>query len=260
MSERLRLRAKFDHLARLYDDIRPTYPGQLFTDLAELTGIGQGTRVLEIGGGTGQASVPLAQLGCELLVVELGPHLAEIAATRLAPYPARIVVADFDRWTPDDTGFHAVFSATAFHWLDPATRYRRTAELLAPGGFLVNVTTLHVAGGTMEFFEDVQYVYRRYYPESTLANGPQPAGTVPNTTHPGLADHYRQPVYRRYEWDREYTTAQYIDVLRTYSATFCLPPPTQAGLLRDIATLIDGRYGGRITKRYVFELRIARKK
>lgn len=257
MSERLRLRAGFNNIADLYDRARPTYPAALFADLVRLTGLGPGSRLLEIGCGTGQASLSLAETGCELLAVELGAHLADIAGNRLQPYPAKVIVADFDRWTPDDADFDMIFSATAFHWLDPTTRYRRTAEMLARNGFLVTVHTGHVMGGTVAFYHDVESVYRRYDPTVSSRSRPVPADQLPLPPNPGLAPYYRTPINRRYEWEREYTTAEYLDLLRTYSVQIDMDRPAREGLLRDIGTLIDGRYGGRVTKRYLTLLRVA---
>jgi SAM-dependent methyltransferase len=258
--QRFRLRAGFDRIADVYDRVRPGYPPAMFDDLAELAGIGPGSTVLEIGCGTGQASVRLAERGCDLLAVELGPRLAERAAERLARFDsARVVVADFDRWAPESPGFDVVFSATAFHWLDPATRYDRTADLLVPGGVLVTVLSQHLAGGTERFFTEVHACYRRYYPGTVPDDVPRPADRLPFDTDLGNGGRYGRPVFRRYEWDVEYSTADYVDLLRTYSPTLELPQPTADGLLRAIGQLIDGRYGGRITKRYLTELRVARR-
>ena len=77
--KRERLRVTFDQAAELYDRARPGYPPALFTDLAELAGIGPGCRVLEIGCGTGQATGPLAKRGCQVVAVELGAALAAAA-------------------------------------------------------------------------------------------------------------------------------------------------------------------------------------
>jgi hypothetical protein len=46
-------------------------------------------------------------------------------------------------------------------------------------------------------------------------------------------------------------------VLLTYSGHRNLDPEAQTGLLDCIACLIDTRHGGRITKRYLTELRTA---
>jgi SAM-dependent methyltransferase len=252
---RIRLRAGFDRVAPLYDRIRPAYPPALFDDLAELAGIGPGCRVLEIGCGTGQATVELARRGCDVLAVELGPRLASVAAARLAGMSVRIEVADFDRWDATERDFDVVFSATAFHWLDPATRFERTAALLRPGGVLATVATEHIAGGTVEFFRDVQLCYRRYDPTTPPHLEPQPAANIPFDRLVGGG--YGAPVFRRHEWSVDYRTSEYLDLLRTFSGTLALPPLTRNGLLREIGALIDGRYGGRITKRSMGELRVA---
>lgn len=77
--DRERLRATFDEAAELYDRGRPGYPEQLFDDLAELARLRPGSRVLEIGCGTGQATAPLAKRGCEVVAVELGAGMAAVA-------------------------------------------------------------------------------------------------------------------------------------------------------------------------------------
>lgn len=251
--DRLRTRARFDSVAAVYDRVRPGYPPALFTDLAELAGVGPGTRVLEIGCGTGQASVPIAALGADLLAVELGPRLAALAAAKIGA--DRVVTADFDTWRPD-TSFDVVFSATAFHWLDPATRLDRAADVLVPGGALATVTTHHVAGGTESFFAEVQAYYRRFEP-GWRPHGLPPADEVPYDT--AVGDRFGKPVFCRYQWTAGYHTADYLDLLRTYSTTLSLPGPAAAGLLRGIGQLIDGRYGGRISKRYLTELRVVRR-
>ena len=70
---------------------------------------------------------------------------------------------------------------------------------------------------------------------------------------------FSTPEFRRYPTDIPYTTRSYIDVLLTYSGHRALDPPSQRGLLDCIAGLIDDRYGGRIVKRYLSELRVARR-
>src|SRR6266542_2199055 len=86
-----RLRATFNQAADLYDRARPGYPPALFDDLAELAGVGPGCRVLEIGPGTGQATVPLAERGCHIVAVELGADLAAVARPDQQALPDRAV-------------------------------------------------------------------------------------------------------------------------------------------------------------------------
>ncbi|GGI40312.1 hypothetical protein GCM10010988_28450 [Cnuibacter physcomitrellae] len=107
-------------------------------------------RVLDLAGGTGSlghavlAAVPRASL----VVADKDPALLAIASD-IATADPRIDVADVDLGRPGwdehpllaGERFDAIVSSTALHWLQPAQLvdvYWRTADLLAPGGILLN--------------------------------------------------------------------------------------------------------------------------
>jgi protein-L-isoaspartate O-methyltransferase len=70
------LRTGFDRAPEAYQRTRPVCPPRLFGDLIQLAGLRAGDRVVEIGCGTGQATVPLAERGLAVTAVELGAGLA----------------------------------------------------------------------------------------------------------------------------------------------------------------------------------------
>jgi SAM-dependent methyltransferase len=255
-----RLRSTFDQAAELYDRVRPRYPPALFDDLATLTGIGPGSRVLEIGPGTGQATIPLAERGCQVVAVELGAHLAAVARRNLARFPAvEVVTAAFEDWPLPAEPFDLVLAATAFHWIDPAVRVAKAADALRPGGWLATIATHHVAGGDESFFAEAQDCYTRWDPATPPEGATLPAASsIPSSSDELDRSHrFGSAEFRRYEWDRSYTTAGYRELLLTYSGHRDLGPAAQTGLLDCITRLIDTRHGGRITKRYLTELRAA---
>src|SRR5262249_50211102 len=95
----LSARATFDQEPERYDGARPGYPDAVFDDLASLAALGPGSRVLELGPGTGQATVALARRGYAVVAVELGAGLAVVAARRLAGFDAvEVVNAAFEDW------------------------------------------------------------------------------------------------------------------------------------------------------------------
>ncbi len=85
--DRRHLGKVFDEVPALYDRVRPTYPDELFADLAAITGMEQGSSVLEVGCGTGQATRSLAALAYSVTAVEPGAGMAEIARQRMATFP-----------------------------------------------------------------------------------------------------------------------------------------------------------------------------
>jgi hypothetical protein len=71
---------------------------------------------------------------------------------------------------------------------------------------------------------------------------------------------FEPAIFRRYEWEQPYSAKDYVDVLSTYSEHRALVKTRRRDLLDCIARLIIERYGGRIRKRYLNELRIARRR
>ncbi|WP_214107864.1 class I SAM-dependent methyltransferase [Acrocarpospora catenulata] len=259
--DRLRLRVTFDEDAGLYDRARPGYPAALFADLAELAGAGPGCRVLEIGCGTGKATVPLAERGCRVTAVELGPALAGVARRRLAAFPeAEVVTADFEHWPLPAEPYDLVVAATSFHWLDPAMRVAKSAAALRPGGKLAIVRTHHVRGGTSEFFAQAQECYLRFDPDTPPDLRLEEADEIPRDSAEVDGSGFFAPaLFRRYEWELTYTAATYRDLLMTYSNHRALDSEAREGLLACIRHLIDSAYDGRITKRFLTELQLSEK-
>ncbi len=255
------LRVGFDHDAELYDRARPAYPDALLDDLFELSGLGPRPRILEVGAGTGQATLPLAARGASVLAVELGPSLAAVLRRGAAGLPIDVVTGAFEDCVLPDEQFDAVAAFTAWHWLTPDVRLLRAHTALRPGGSLVTVTTTHVRGGTVQFFDDVQECYERWDPAT-----PPGVRTVLSDAIPAAVDEadtsalFGAGVRRRHHQDITYSTSAYLDVLGTYSGHMALAPEPRAGLFACVARLIDDRYDGAVTKRYLYELRVAPKR
>jgi SAM-dependent methyltransferase len=262
LEERHRLRATFAEAAELYERARPRYPSAVFDDLAAYAQLDTGSRILEIGCGTGQATVPLAERGYRVVAVELGPELAAVARRRLAAFPAvEVVVAAFEDWPLTDEPYDAVVSATAFHWIDPEVRVAKTAAALRPGGALATIATHHIAGGDEAFFAEVQTCYERWDPATPPGLRLQTAADIAvDSAELDGSDVFGPPKFFRYEWERAYTTSAYRDLLLTYSGHRALESTRRSGLLECITHLIETAYAGTITKRYMTELRLARRK
>ena len=219
----------------------------------------RGSRVLEIGAGTGLATVPLAERGYQILAVELGPELAEIVRRRLAAYPdVEVVVAPFENWPLPKEPFDAVVSATAFHWIDPAIRVAKAAQALRPGGSLAIIETRRVPVGDDQLFADLWRCSERFDPTARpprKLTADEPPEAMAELEGSRLFDHVAA---RRYDWTQEYTTGGYADLLMTFSNVLALEPRAQSGLLRCMTDVVDGRLGGHIAEHIVNHLVVAR--
>ena len=129
------LRTTFDRVAELYDQKRPISPTAMFDDIVALSGIPNAGRVLEVGCGTGQATLPMAERGYRITAVELGANLAAIARRNLARFPdVDVQVSAFEDWPLPSEPFDLVLSVASFHWLDPDVALPKIASALRPGG------------------------------------------------------------------------------------------------------------------------------
>lgn len=216
----VRLRETFNEDAERYDRARPRYPVQMFDDLAA-AGVAPGARVLEIGCGTGQATVSLAERGYRIVAVELGAEMAALARRNLAGFDSvEVVTAAFEEWPLPSEPFDVVFSATAFHWIDPAVRVSKSADALRLGGLLATVSSTHIAGGTWTegFFAEVQECYERFDPTTQPGLRLTAASDIPKDDRELVSSGRFGPAgFARYEWELAYSTADYLDVLLTYS-------------------------------------------
>ena len=257
------LRATFEQVAELYDRARPSYPAEVFDDLAALAQLRPGSRIVEIGCGTGQATVPLAQRGYRIVCVELGEQLAALARRKLASFAnVEVINANFDDWQPPRADFDALVAFTAFHWISPEVRYAKTASLLGEHGKLAVVTTQHVLPRTGDdFFLEVQEDYEAIVPEQpdTRAGAPPAPEAV---DHVLGAEIERSGVFRtigarRYVWDVTYGADEYIGLLNTYSGHRALDDATRERLLARIHGRIEARPGRRVRKTYFAMLSVA---
>jgi ubiquinone/menaquinone biosynthesis C-methylase UbiE len=259
---REQLRATFTEDAELYDRCRPQYPLALFIDLATLARLGPHSRVLEIGPGTGQATLPLAKLGCHITGVEFGNEMAVVARRNLSTFSrVEIVVSPFEDWPIPEQKFDLVVSANAFHWVDENVRMVKAADALEEEqGMLAVVSTHHVKGGTEAFFDEVQRLYEKFGVAPVNGLCLPVADDIPEDAEEFEREKCFAPVgFWRYEWEETYSTEQYLDVLLTYSSHRCLEEDTKERLLASIANLIDSKYEGRITKQYMVQMAVAKR-
>jgi SAM-dependent methyltransferase len=200
-----------------------------------------------------------------MLCIELGANLAALARRNLAVYPlVSIQTEAFEAWQLEEKAFDLALSATAFHWIDPAISYQKTAQALKPSGAIALFWHLHVQSEASQgCFEEVEQIYRQQVPEQEEKYGTlrwpheikEPVKAEMEQT--GL---FRDVAVRRYRWDVTYDAASYLRLLDTYSNHRVLEGHRHDRLFHDIADLITTRYHGCITKGYLAILYVAHRK
>ncbi len=260
MDDRERLRATFDTAAASYADARPTYPDELIEALVAATGIGPGSRLLEVGCGPGTATLPLAGLGCRITAVELGEGLAAEARRRLAEYPdVEVVTGSFETWPPADHSYDLVYAATSWHWVDPAVRYRRAHDVVRPGGHLAFWRADHlVPPGGDPFFGEFQDVYDEIG-EGVLDDhvflGP---GELPEqTAEIEESGHFAVTAVRHVDWETTYDADGYLALLDTFSGHIAMAPEARGHLYGEVRRRLALRPDGLVRRHWGAVLHVA---
>ena len=128
----------FDSGAKQYDEGRLSYPDDVINWVIEKTRVSKDKPLLEIGAGTGQATVPFAKRGFSVHCIELGRNLADLLIKKTGEYNVTVDISSFENWKPPESfRCSLIFSATAFHWLDINIKYKKCHSLLSDGGYLV---------------------------------------------------------------------------------------------------------------------------
>ena len=265
LSERERLRQTFDAVADDYQGARPEYPDALYDTLIALTGVRPGAdAICEVGCASGKATLPLARQGFAITCVELGAALAAEARRNLAGFERVTVVnADFESWPPAaDESYGLVFAATAWHWIDPAVKYRKAAALLRPGGHLAFWEAVHVIPGDGDpFFAEIQDVYDEIG-EGMPGNWVSPTvETLPSfETEIAASGLFSDTVIRRFQWEVRYTAADYIRLLETFSGHIAMEPWQRDRLYGEVRRLLASRPDGLVRRHWGAVLHVARKR
>ena len=243
-TERRSRAAVFGQIAAEYDAIRPGFPDEAIEFLAFWSEIGPGARVLEVGAGTGLASLPLARKGYRLTCLEPSPNMARIAAEKLQGFDAKVVTSTFEEFAPAGAPHDLVVAANVFHLLDPETRCHRTADMLGPRGAVAVISNTHPQPFT-GFSRRVQTVYSAVVPEWTKPHASGAEDVMRAVEGQLIASgRFGRVETRLFDWSLGFTRDDYLRLLGTFSDHRLLSPERREKLFSGIGRLIDDEFGG----------------
>jgi len=254
------LRQTFDEVAVLYHEVRPRYHEALFSALVAAAGLEPGARLLEIGPGTGQATLPMATRGFDITAVELGAALADVARHELRDHQnVRVVTGAFEEIRLPSGSFDLVYAATALHWIHPAVRYAKPHDLLKPGGHLAIIHTHHTSDEAGDiFFHASQPIFDRY----GFTDKDRKAGfAMSKDLKPGEIDDglFRLVDFQVFPIVITYSARDYVRLLNTFSNHLVAPHATQIAFFQDIERLIQDRFQGAVDKHFTMSMTVAQK-
>jgi SAM-dependent methyltransferase len=239
-------RLVFGEVAELYDRHRPTYPAELIDDLVALAGLDASRPVLEVGAGTGKATVLFAQRGIPVLAIEPSPEMAAIAGRAAAGRAGSVEIelGDFEAWDPRGRRFPLVFAGQAWHWVKSEVGLPKARDVLLPGGVLAPFWN-RVAWGRAGVREALLEVYARF-PELSRDGPMHPANLLADVSDDWEAeiagvDGLGAAEIRFYEWQLTYSAPEYAGLLGTASEVRLLEQERRDAFLAAVTGAIEAQ-------------------
>jgi SAM-dependent methyltransferase len=218
-----------------------------------------GPDVLDVGTGTGIAGRQFQAAGCRVLGVDPDARMADLARR----YGIEVEVATFEEWDSGGRDFDAVIAGQAWHWVDPVAGAAKAAQVLRPGGRLA--VFWNSFRPPPDLGEAFSAIYRRALPDSPLSGRVMPGPDAYSTLCTRAGDGMRQAgafgdaEEWRFDWDRPYTRAEWLDAAATFGGFNQLPLATREELLAGIGGAIDAA-GGSFTMGYTAVVATAARK
>ncbi len=249
-----RVGLSFDRVAELYDRVRPAYPEALLDFATEGRQIQD---ALEVGCGPGQLTAALVERGFRVQAVEPGEELAARARVRA---PGAVVrVGRFEDVALPAAAFDAVFSASAFHWVDPAVGWKKVARVLRRPGVLallshVFITDDRARPAQQALLDIYRADWRMRTEEELVERALELRGNIsdvwawlenPAIALPEAAQLFGDVRIHAVPEQSEFTASELLDLQRTTSTHLHLDAADRERVEREIVRLVDdlgGRY------------------
>lgn len=234
----------FNTRAELYDRMRPGYPKELYQDLFAYKPVEAGSRAVEVGIGTGQATRPVLETGCR---------------EKFRDFPNfSAVTGKFEDAALEEGACDLVYSASAFHWIPEEIGYPKVYGMLKPGGAFARFANHpNRDPNHPEMHEALQAVYAVYMPgtrNDKIYGEEEARERAEVAARYGFVDIQ----YKLYHRVRTFTAAEYVQLVGTYSDHVALEEEKRKRFFAEIRQVIE-RLGGEISIYDTLDLQLARK-
>jgi len=262
-------RVHFDEIVENYDKIRWDYPNELYEDIFKYCGSGK--RAIEIGAGTGRATIPFLNNDYDVTAVELGENMADFLANRFDGCKKFAVVnTTFEDAALDEgSSYDLIYAASAFHWVDAEIGCPKVFRLLRRGGVFALFRNNAQPSDGEPLYEAIQAVYEKHYNSYyTSSKRPtkkshndfwQPSELHRSFRFDGMGKYGFQDITMKlYDATYTYTADDYISLMDTMSDNRALPEQNRSKLYEGLHEAIM-MHGGVYNYDCTFQLYMGRK-
>jgi SAM-dependent methyltransferase len=233
--QRLRLSSSFGAAATAYAEHRPDYAHAAVRWALERA---PGTRVLDLGAGTGKLTTTLVALGAEVIAVE--PDPAMLTTLRRALPAVRALRGRAEVVPLPDASVDAVLAGHALHWFDMDIAGPEIARVLTPGGILAGLW--NVIDDRVDWVAELTRVSgsAAIGPRDTLSSWrAETAGAhLPNI---GLVAQFGSPEQAEFPHGQRRTADSLVATIATRAGLLVMPKQEQEATLGRIRAFLANR-------------------
>lgn len=252
------LKLTFNDNAMNYDTIRPTYPSELFEDIWAYSDLSSNSKALEIGIGTGQATLPFLNKNINVTGIDIGNNLCEFVKEKFKDYSNfDIINNDFTENEFEENHFDLIYCATAFHWL-PENALDKCKSILKDNGTIALFWN-HPYPNRMDDESNRinREIYSKYRPNDKEQIEFTEKDCDKKISQLKLFG-YKNIECKLYHGVRTLTSNEYIRLLNTYSDHIAMPNEIKKQFDNDMKNSLD-KIGGTINIYDTIDLYLAKK-
>lgn len=237
----------FNNIIADYALGRPGYPTDLFQDIIKYSSLDADAKILEIGSGPGQATEYFVKNGFSTTGLEIGDRQVQYLSGKFAGYGNfNAICSSFEEYEYAENTYDLIFSATAFHWIDPKIGYPKAYELLKNGGALAVFWHMSsVIRQCTEMLDEIYRIFRKYAPELDTYISREEAEDLHSLRISQIeSSHlFSNLEHKRYKWVDAYTAERYINLMNSFSDMYDIDEEKRDRLLSNIYSYIKGMNG-----------------
>jgi len=249
----------FEKISSLYDRARISYPIQLIDNIITYSRVSPNGRILDVGCGTGKATLLFAQRGYRVIGLDPGQEMVNVAKEKCSSFPkVSFEVGTFEEVKFSEASFDAIISGMAWHWVKPEGRYEKVFRTLTRGGTLA-LFWYYQRKEESDFVKNVGKILDRY---GGVDRGP--AGSlvkqIADSTYAELSRSrlFTSVETREYEENIEFSKQKYLDLVTSHSWVQWLPEEKRRNLTEDLQELYK-KYEESLIIPYEYVLVLAKK-
>jgi len=247
------LKNTFGKVSNLYDSARASYPDELIDELIKISKINNKSKILEIGCGSGKATILFAKRGYDVLGVDISEELIDLAKKNSSQFEnVSYFVSSFEDIDLESNGFDLIFSAQAWHWLDPEIAYKKAWKLLKKEGFL-SIFWKHGGYDESDFLKKLRELYIKYCPNYHFPT--EVSSAEKELLKSSLFNQFEK---REYFAELKYDKEKFIQLVSTMSWVISIPKENESKFFSELSNLLD-QQDEIFSVPYKYTLLIARK-